>query len=109
MVSRDHCVCGYPLLAGGVLAVAGDEANVIGFLIWGGQLDALANSASTTRVPPYTWIDAFDGAVLNEDAVAKTDASAAGGSFNLANIKGAAALANVKWVSKPAKIEIQTN
>ena len=100
-------VAAYPVLAGAVLAKAGDEANVIGFLLWGRSIKDLAAAASTTAVPEYTWIDTFDGAVLNENAIPANDFE--GNAFTLATIKGAAALANVKWVAEPTKTSTQTN
>lgn len=94
-------VAGYPVLANNVPAVAGDEANVVGFIVFGNPWPALAADTPSAEVPPYTIIDVFDGAVLNENAIHTTDVD--GGSFNLANIKGASALANVKWVADPVK------
>jgi hypothetical protein len=106
-VTNLNDVTAYPVLAGAVLAVAGDEANIIGFVIWGNSIASLAGDAATAEVPPYTWIDAFDGAVLNENAIPLVDFE--GADFTLADIKAAAALANVKWVAEPVKTSTQTN
>lgn len=102
-------IVAYPLLASNVLAKAGDEANVVAFLIAGEPISALGNNESTTGVPYYTILSKFDGVVLNEDAIPTTDAAATPGTFNKTNIKAATGLADVKWVAEPDNQSEQTS
>jgi len=95
---------GYGLVAG-VPVEQGEEASIDAFIVFGDPIPALAAAATSPANAPYTIIDNFDGAVLNEDAVQLVDVN--GAALTLATIKGAAALADVKWVSEPAKIEEQ--
>ena len=83
------------------------QANTNAFLVHGPFVeDGTAAGAGINDSYKYTIIDNFDGAVLNEDMVATTDP--VGAALTLATIKGASALANVKWVSEPTKKSTQT-
>lgn len=100
-------IIAYPILASNVLAKAGDEASIVGFLIAGEAISAKANGASTTG-PLYTILNGFDGVVLNEDMLPVHDCAATPGHFNATNIKTALATLGVKWVDEPEKISEQT-
>ena len=78
-----------------VIAPGGLVAGIDGFIVAG---PPVADAATATGSPadPYTVINDFTGAVLNESALV-----AAGYSADLAGIKAAAALAGVKWVAEP--------
>lgn len=109
----DHAIAkskitAYPLLANNVLAKAGDEANIVAFLIAGEAISALGDGESTSGVPYYTILSKFDGVVLNEDMLPTTDCAASPGTFNKTNIKSATGLADVKWVDEADYQEEQT-
>ena len=102
---------GYPLKASNVLAIAGEEASVVAFIVAGEAFSAKANDAVTTG-PLYTILNYFDGCVLNEDAVQTADCAATPGTFNLANIKTALAgidAALPKWVDEAEQQTEQTS
>lgn len=99
-------ILAYPLLAANVLAVAGDEANIVAFLIAGDAFEDLVDGYATIG-PLYTVIDDFTGAVLNSDTIQAADS--VGAAFNIANIMAAAGLADVKWVTEPVNTEEQVD
>lgn len=103
-------VLAYPLKANNVLAVAGEEASVVAFLIAG---EAISSAEGvTTTGPYYTILDNFDGVVLNEDMLPVHDCATPQGHFNAANIKTALAAIDAalpKWVDEPEKQTEQTS
>jgi hypothetical protein len=100
-------VCGLPLLAANVIALATEEASVVALAVWGRAINDLAADGDTAAVPPYTIIDDFTGAVINQNAIALADP--AGTSYTLATIVTALEALGAKVVAEPVKTTTQTN
>lgn len=96
-------------LVGNEPAYQGDEASVDGFIIWGNPIRNLVADASTAEIPPYTIIDAFDGAVLNQSVIPLADPAGAAWTGGVAAIVTAVTALGAKFVTEPTKTSTQTN
>ena len=94
-------VAGFPLIATYIPAIATEEASVIALVVFGNPWGAIAAGANTAEVPPYTIIEDFTGAVINQNAIATVDL--AGAAFTLATIVTALEALGAKFVSEPVK------
>lgn len=101
-------VVAYPLKANNVLAKAGEEASVVAFLIAGEPI-SLADGIATSGVPYYTILSAFDGVVLNKDALPAKDCQATQGTFDKDAIETALELLGAKFVTEPDNQSEQTS
>jgi hypothetical protein len=100
-------IAGLPLKANNVIALATEEASVVALAVWGPAIHDLAADADTAAVPPYTIINDFTGAVINQNAIVATDP--AGTDYTLATIVTALEALGAKVVSEPVKTSTQTN
>jgi hypothetical protein len=97
-------VVAYPLITGSRLAISGQEASVVAFLIAGEPFSEKTDNAVTTG-PLYTILDNFDGVVLNEDMIPLYDCQDTPIAFvTVAAIVAAAKVLGAKFVDEPEKI-----
>jgi hypothetical protein len=98
-------VAGFPLIAGNIPAIDTEEASVVALVVFGNPWPLIAADADTAEIPPYTIINDFTGAVINQNAIQDTDL--AGATMDVAAIAAALVALGAKIVTEPVKITEQ--